>query len=136
MKYILSLILIMLSYNIFSSPNDIEIGFKNLKLVGNLKRINKKDGDYKKSNCQNWNFKDATLKNLLKKMQLVSSSDWNLLCYTYPCSYEGVVENESIRYKIIVNGASHIKLIGEKETLYFINRKKSIIFITPCNCCE
>ena len=73
---------------------------------------------------------------LLKRMKKVKPMEWNSLCYNYPCFYEGAVSNGEDSYKIVINAASFVELISEKESFVFICTEKTPLFLTPCNCCE
>lgn len=118
---------------------EIEIGYLNLKLIGQLeKKFQKgvKMEDLNKIGCDDWLFHETYLSNIIKEMRKVESVEWNALCYVYPCFYSGKVSNGEVDYEIFINSASHIILQNEKEVLYFIHENQSGKFLIPCNCCE
>lgn len=121
------------------TKDEIDIGYQNLKLTGILERKidkNSKEAELLNSGCTSWEFKKSNLEGLLGTMRKVEPVEWNAVCYTFPCYYEGKVANEKKEYTIIINAASYVILTNEKETLHFILEKKSNLFLTPCDCCE
>lgn len=121
-----------------SEIQTVDLGYDNIKLVGKLERKIKSvsEKEMKTTHCKDWLFKESDLDGLLKSMEKVDPVQWNMLCYDYPCYYEGKARNEEREYTIIINGASYIKLYNPKETIIFIYKQKSPLFLTPCDCCE
>jgi hypothetical protein len=85
--------------------------------------------------CQTWTLEEKDIIEIMKNMKQVSSTEQYSRCYTYPCYYTAKVKYKGIEYKMVINAASHIELIGSKENLFFILEDKDNNFLIPCNCC-
>ncbi len=125
-------------FNDSSQIQGVDIGYRNLKLIGKLERKTRSatEKELGTTGCKDWVFKEVDLRGLLKKMERVEPVKWNMVCYDYPCYYEGAVGNGKDKYTITINGASYIELHNEKETVIFIYTQKTKLFLIPCNCCE
>lgn len=116
---------------------EIDLGYKNLKLKGPLKRETYgNEVEREEIGCFEWTLEERDLRNILKRMNKVEPVEWNSLCYSYPCFYKGRVGNDRYEYEIEVNAASYIILKSADETLYFISENFLKNFLVPCNCCE
>lgn len=119
---------------IIQDSSNIYIGYKDLKLLNNLKKEIK--GTLEDSLCNAWSFEKSALKGILKTMKKVSGQEAYKLCYQYPCWYKGIVSNDILEYRITIYGGGYITLYNKAETLHFITENESNLFITICNCCE
>ncbi len=114
--------------------SDIYVGYKDLKLVKDLKKETK--GTLEDSLCNSWSFEKTALKGLLKTMKKVSGHEAYQYCYQYPCWYKGIVSNDTLEYKITIYGGGYITLYNKNEMLHFITENESDLFIAICDCCE
>lgn len=118
---------------------EIPIGYKNLKLAGQLTKHIKTGTnlrDLEESGCVDWKFHRSSAKDILASMKLADAENLYAKCYFLPCWFEGTVKNEELEYRLIIGATSHITLDNEKETLHFILESNSNLFLLPCNCCE
>lgn len=113
----------------------VHIGYDSLRLVSCL--VNTYGSDISKiDTCISWDFPDSAAQDLLAKMEKVNSTEWYATCYQFPCYYTGKVSNGKSKYDISIHSGSYVILNNEKETLHFILREESPIFLGPCDCCE
>ena len=139
---IATLFFLLYSFLCFSSDATLkaerqDIGFKNLVLVGDLRKETREgDSTYVGEQCKQWTFDKRDLSGLLKKMKKVNSSEWYTLCYNFPCWYTGTVQNAHEKFKIEINSGSYIILSNRNTTYHFIMLEKNPLFLESCNCCE
>lgn len=121
-----------------SNKDSILIGYDNLILVGDITKqyIDATKAELEQTKCDKWFLTMQDLNGIMKIMKRVEPSEWNKICYTYPCFYIGQVKNDKTEYEIIINSGSYIQLTNSKETIYFVSTKKIDQFLTPCDCCE
>lgn len=129
------------TYDIVADSQAIYIGFFDFKLLGNLERTNRVNEEKieKQSfliECNDWYLKEQDVFQILKEMEQVEASTAHLFCYYYPCWYTGRVSNGEAEYDMTIYAHSAITLSNENQTLFFIQKEKSDLFIIPCDCCE
>ena len=114
----------------------VSIGYLNLVITDELIRRFKTRKDGNKMGCDDWELTTIDLKNILKNMTKVESTEWYAKCYNLPCWYETTVSNGKVKYEMVISAGSYISLSNKKETLLFIMDNKSKLFLEPCDCCE
>jgi hypothetical protein len=120
------------------SKDSILIGYENLVLVGDITKhfSDATKAELEQTKCDKWVLTPQDLNGIMKIMKKVEASEWNKICYTYPCFYTGHVKNDKTVYEITINSGSYIQFTNSKETIYFVSTKKIDLFLTPCDCCE
>jgi len=129
------------SEGLIVQSQDIYLGYYDFKLIGELSRVNKiKEERAERQKffveCNGWYIEDKDVNQLLKEMEQVDATLAHMLCYYYPCWYTGVISNGEKKYNITIYAHSVVTLSDEDETIFFIQKEKTSLFIVPCDCCE
>lgn len=125
----------------FTQQQDVYVGYLNFKLIGKLNRENKiKEESAERQKffveCNEWYIEDKDINQLLKDMEQVDATLAHMLCYYYPCWYTGLISNGEKEYDITIYAHSVVTISNKDETIFFIQKEKSNLFIVPCDCCE
>lgn len=116
-----------------TNEEPIYLGYKKLTFSSKLIKVIGKNDPV---DCLNWNMNIQDMSNILENMDKVSFEEWYRVCYQYECAYKSTASNNKENYSVEINSAGFVKLHNEKRTIYFVQRKKSDIFLQLCDCCE
>ena len=127
--------------NILRKEENISIGYKDFILISPLTKVNriKEEREERQiffTECNDWHLDKVSANNIIQGMEKVEGSLAWRLCYYYPCWYNGTVSNGKKSYEITIYAHSAVTLTNDEETLFFILKEKSDLFIVPCDCCE
>jgi hypothetical protein len=125
----------------FIKQQDVYVGYLDFKLIGELHRVNKIMEERVERQkffleCNDWYIEDKDLNQLLKEMEQVDATLAHMLCYYYPCWYTGLISNGEKEYDMTIYAHSAVTISNKDETIFFIKKEKSNLFIVPCDCCE
>lgn len=119
----------------------IYIGHKDFLLISPITKENRiKDEREERqkffTECNDWHLEKESVTNIIEAMERVEGALAWKLCYYYPCWYTGTVSNTKESYEITIYAHSAVTLSNDEETLFFILKEKSELFLVPCDCCE
>jgi hypothetical protein len=125
----------------FIQQQAVYVGHLDFKLIGKLSRVNKiKEESAERQKffveCNDWYIEDKDINQLLKEMEQVEATLAHMHCYYYPCWYTGLISNGEKEYDITIYAHSVVTISNKDETIFFIQKEKSNLFIVPCDCCE
>ncbi len=120
---------------------NISIGYRYFILISPLTKVNRIQEEREErqkffTECNDWHLDKESTTNIIEGMEKVEGSLAWRLCSYYPCWYNGTVSNGKKSYEITIYAHSAVTLTNDEETLFFIPKEESDLFLSPCDCCE